>query len=63
MEKPPAQIIARCRAPMRSPREACLDVEGLRLQRLQPGNPLTLEELGARHGAALQEAAAKLEQV
>jgi len=44
-------------------RAACLDVEQMRLQRLRPGAPLTLDELVATHEAALAGAAATLQQV
>lgn len=44
-------------------REACLEVEGMRLQRLEPGVPLTLEALTSSHEKAVAGAAERLEQV
>jgi hypothetical protein len=44
-------------------REACLEVEAIRLQRLEPAAPLSLDELVELHGAAAEGAVAKLEQV
>lgn len=44
-------------------REACLEVEGMRLQRLKPGVPLTLEALVEGHGTTVAAAMARLEQV
>jgi hypothetical protein len=45
------------------PRSTCLKVEGMRLQGLQPGAPLTLESLTARHATLLAEARAMLQEV
>lgn len=51
------------RAALLRVRARCLEVEALRLQRLAPGQPLTLEQLAAAHEAAAAGAAARLQQV